>query len=92
MPLGYAHQILGQYDMYFLNGSHFGKFLYVALLSMWLNLELSFLAQLCTYTGATCREEIMNLSIIFLKLWIFKNFYILHFLAYLAKMPKILSL
>ena len=54
--------------MYFLNGSHFTKFFYVALLSMWLNLEPSYLAQLCTYTGATHREEIMNLSIIFLKL------------------------
>ena len=63
--------MLSQYDMYFLNGSHFSKFFYVVLQSMWLNLEPSYLAQLCTYTGATYREEIMNLSIIFLKLWIF---------------------
>ena len=33
LPLVYAHEILGQCDMYFLNGSHFSKFLYVALLS-----------------------------------------------------------
>ena len=36
--------------MYFLNGSHFSKFLYVALLSTWLNLEPSYLTQLCIYT------------------------------------------
>ena len=58
----------------FLNGSRFSKFLYVALQSMWLNLEPSYLAQLCTYTGATYREEIMNLSIIFLKWRFFKKF------------------
>ena len=63
--------------MYFLNGSHFSKFLYVALLSTWLNLEPSYLAQLCIYTGATYREEIMHVSIIFLKLRIF--FKISHF-------------
>ena len=63
--------ILSQCDIYFLNGGHFSKFLYLALLSTWLNLEPSYLAQLCTYTGATHREEIIHLSIIFLKLWIF---------------------
>ena len=68
MPLVYAHEILSQCDVYFLNGSHFSKFLYVALLSTWLNLEPSYLAQLCINTGATYREEIMHLSIIFLKL------------------------
>ena len=68
ISLVYAHEILGQCDMYFLNGSLFSKFLYVALLSTWLNLEPSYLAQLCIYTGATYREEIMHLSIIFLKL------------------------
>ena len=36
---------------------HFSKFLYVALLSTWLNLEPSYLTQLCIYTGATYREE-----------------------------------
>ena len=68
IPLVYAHEILGQCDLYYLNGSHFSKFLYVALLSTWLNLEPSYLTQLCIYTGATYREEIMHLSIIFLKL------------------------
>ena len=63
-----AHEILGQCDIYFLNDSHFRKFLYVALLSTWLNLEPSYLAQLCTYTWATCKGEIMPLLIIFLKL------------------------
>ena len=67
---------------YFLNGGHFSKFLYLALLSTWLNLEPSYLAQLCTYTGATHREEIIYLSIIFLKLWIFKKIHILHFLTH----------
>ena len=76
----------------FLDGSHFRKFLYVALLSTWLNIEPSYLAQLCINTGATHREEIMYLLIIYLKLWIFKEIHILHFLAYLAYMPKILSL
>ena len=65
MPLVYAHEILGQNDIYFLNGSHFSKFLYVALLCAWLSLEPSYLAQLCIYTGATHREEIRLLSIIF---------------------------
>ena len=74
MPLVYAHEILSQCDIYFLNGGHFSKFLYLALLSTWLNLEPSYLAQLCTYTGATHKEEIIHLSIIFLKLWIFKKF------------------
>ena len=70
----------------------FSKFLYLALLSIWLNLEPSYLAQLCTYTGATHREEIIDLSIIFLKLWIFKKNS--HFALFdsLAKMLKILSL
>ena len=68
MPLEYAHEILGQYDIYFLNGSHFTKFLYMALLSTWLNLQPSYLPQLCIYIGATHREEIMHLSIVFLKL------------------------
>ena len=80
----YAHEILGQCDVYFLNGSHFSKFLYVALLSTWLNLESSYLAQLCTYTGATHRAKIMPLSIIFLKLQIFLKIHILHFLAHLC--------
>ena len=33
MPLVYAHEILSQCDVYFLNGGHFSKFLYLALLS-----------------------------------------------------------
>ena len=90
IPLVYAHEILGQCDMYFLNGSHLSKFHYVGLLSTWLNLEPSYLAQSCIYTGATYRGEIMHLSIIFVKLWIFKKFHILHFLAHLAYMWKIL--
>ena len=57
IPLVYAHEILGQCDMYFLN---FSKFLYVALLSTWLNLEPSYLTVMNIY--------IMHLSIIFLKL------------------------
>ena len=77
-PLIYAHEILSQCDMYFLNGSHFSKFLYVALLSTWLNLEPTYLAQLSIDTGATHREEIIHLPIIFLKLQILKKNHILH--------------
>ena len=33
MPLVYAHEILSQCDVYFLNGGHFSKFPYLALLS-----------------------------------------------------------
>ena len=57
-----------------------------------LNLEPSYFTQLCIYTGATYREEIMHLSIIFLKLWIFLKIHILHFLSHLTYMPKILIL
>ena len=57
MFLIYAHEILSQYNIYFLNGGHFSKFLYLALLSIWLNLEPSFSEKLCTYTGATHREK-----------------------------------
>ena len=45
----------------------------MALLSTWLNLEPSYLAQLCINTGANHMEEIVHLLIIFLKLWIFKK-------------------
>ena len=50
-PLVYAHEILGQCDMYFLNGNHFSKFLYVALLPTWLNLEPSYLTVMHLYWG-----------------------------------------
>ena len=53
MPLVYAHELVSKYNMYFLNDSHFSLFLYVALLTTWLNLEPSYLVQSCTYTGAT---------------------------------------
>ena len=66
MPLVYAHEILSQCDMYFLNASRFSKFFYVALMSTWLNLEPSYLAQLCINAGATHREGIIHLSIIYL--------------------------
>ena len=39
------------------------NFFYVALLSTWLNLEPSYLAQLCTYTGGTCKGEIKSKKI-----------------------------
>ena len=68
IPLVYAHEIVGQCDVYFLNGSHFSKILYMALLSTWLNLEPLYLAQICIYTGAIYRGEIMHLSVIFVKL------------------------
>ena len=46
MPLVYAHATLGQHNIYILNGSHFSKFLSVALLSTWLSLEPLYLTQL----------------------------------------------
>ena len=92
ISLIYAHKILSQCDAYFLSGGHFSKYIYLALLSTWLNLEPLYLAQLCIYTGATYGKEIIYLSIIFLELRIFKKFYILHLFGSLAKMPKILSL
>ena len=91
MSLVYAHEILSQCDIYFLNGSHFSKFLYLALLSIWLNLEPSYLAQLCTYTEATHKEEIIHLSIIFLKLWIFKIFCTFWLIGKHAKDTKFIS-
>ena len=83
------HEILSQYDIYFWNGSHFTKILNVALLSVRLNLEALYLAQLCIHTGATYRTNIMHLQIIFLKLWIFKKFTFCTF--WLTYMPKILT-
>ena len=51
----------------------------MALLTTWLNIESSYLAQLCTYTGATHTQEIMQLWTIFLKLLIFWKIHISHF-------------
>ena len=45
----YAHEILSQYDIYFWKSSHFIKILNVALLSVLLNLEALYLAELCIY-------------------------------------------
>ena len=39
ISLVYPHEILGQCDVYFWNGSYFSKFLNVVLLSRWLSLE-----------------------------------------------------
>ena len=39
MPLVYAYKIFGQYDVYFLSGSHFAKVRNVALLLTSLSLE-----------------------------------------------------
>ena len=55
--------IKSMWNVDFLNGSHFSRFLYVALLSTWLNLEPSYLAQLCIYTGTTQREKIMHTTV-----------------------------
>ena len=89
IALVYAPEIFCQCDVYFLNGSHFSRFIYVVPLSTWFNLKPLYLAQLCICTGASHKEEIKHLLIIFLKLWIWKKSHILHFLAHLAFMPKI---
>ena len=52
MPLVYAHELVNEYKMYFLNGSHFSSFPYVALLITWFRLEPSYLAQSWTCAGA----------------------------------------
>ena len=62
MSLVYGHEILSQYNAYFLNGGHFSKNFYFTLLSTWLNLELFYSTQSCTNTGATCKKEIIYLS------------------------------
>ena len=67
MPLVYAHELVSEYNMYFLNGSHFSSILHVDLLTTWFNLEPSYLAQLCTCTGAIHTQKIMQLWTIFLK-------------------------
>ena len=67
MPLVYAHEFVSEYKLYFLNGSHFSSFLYVVLLTTWLSLEPSYLAQLWTCTGALHSQRIMQLWTIFLK-------------------------
>ena len=81
MPPVYAHELVREYRLYFLNGSHFSQFLFVALLTTWLKLESSYLAQLCIYTGATHTQEIMQLWTIFLKLLIFWKIHISHFVS-----------
>ena len=50
----------------------------MALLTTWLDLQPSYLAQICTYTGATHTQEIMQLWKIFLKLLIFWKNHISH--------------
>ena len=53
----------------------------MALLSTWLNLEPSYLAQLCIYTGATLREEIMHPTSNILEIMNFwRKIHILHLL------------
>ena len=52
MTLVHTYELVSEYNMYFLNGSHFSSFLYVAFLTTWFSLEPSYLAQLCTCTGA----------------------------------------
>ena len=81
MPPVYAHELVREYRLYFLNGSHFSQFLFVALLTTWLNMESSYLAQLCIYTGATHTREIMELWTIFFKLLIFGKIHISHFVS-----------
>ena len=78
-----VHEILGQCNVHFWNDSHFNNIFNVALLSIWLSLEPLYLAQVCIYTGTIYKKNIMHLDIIFLKLWIFKKNYILHFLAHI---------
>ena len=66
----------------------------MALLSTWAQLEPSYLAQLCIYTGAIHREEIMHLSILFLKLRIFfknSHFALFGFFGIYAKDTKFIN-
>ena len=68
MPLVYAHEILSQCDVYFLNGGHFSKFLYLALLFNMIKLRAFIFGTVMHLYWATHRVEIIHLSVIFLKL------------------------
>ena len=68
MPLIDAHEIFSQYHTYFSTGSHFAQIPKVALLSILLNLEAQYLAQLCIQSEATYSQEIVYRVCIVLKL------------------------
>ena len=55
----------------FYSDSHFAFFLYLSLLPIWFNLELSYLAQICICSWVTHAEGILYLLSIFLKLHFF---------------------
>ena len=78
MPLVYAHELISEYNLCFLNDIHFSSFLFVDLLTIWLSLELSYLAQLCICTRVKLRRNYAAVDN-FLKLLILKLFHILHF-------------
>ena len=49
---------ISQCDMYFLNGSHFSKFLYVTFLSTWLNLRVFILGSYVSILGLPTEKKL----------------------------------
>ena len=78
--------------MYFLNGSHFSKFIYVAFLSTWFKLRaFIFDTVMHLYWGYLQGRNYVSINNI-LKVMNFLKIHILHFLSHLTYMPKILIL
>ena len=71
MPPVYAHQIFSMYGTFFKYDSHFAFFLYLPLLPTWVEVELSYLAQLYICSGVTHTDRILYLQPIFLNLHFF---------------------
>ena len=56
-----AYEIFSRYDLYFSTGSHFAQNLKMAVPSLSLNLETQYHTQSWTQSGATYREEIIEM-------------------------------
>ena len=81
-----AHEILGQFDLYLWNGSHFSFFMYLALLSVWLIIEPSNFTQICTSSRPKWTNRTGSLWPIFFQLLTFFTLSYVGFLnPYLSK-------
>ena len=65
--LSIVHICLITETSYLAHTCYFSHFIYLALLTTYISLEPSYMVQLCTCTGATHREEIIELCTIFVK-------------------------
>ena len=80
MPLVYAHELVSEYNLYFLNGSHFSSILHVALLTAWFNFIFGSVMHL--YWGNTHTKNYASVDNI-LKIIIFlKDFHIFHLFSH----------